>query len=113
MHRKPRTQLGVFRTGEGAMKCIEHARPGNFPIGSLESRAAARAMFAERVLDDSIVDMSGLPALFPTPLAEYADRGDHIEHEVIRTNDGKRTIFRRVIRKDSEEYEKSIELGHD
>jgi hypothetical protein len=70
-------------------------------------------MFAERVLDDSIVDMSGLPALFPTPLAEYADRGDHIEHEVIRTHDGQRTIFRRVIRKDSEEYEKSIELGHD
>ena len=113
MHWEPRTQLGAFRTDEAAMKCIEHARPGNFPIGSLESRAAARAMFAERVLDDSIVDMSGLPALFPTPLAEYADRGDHIEHEVIRTNDGKRTIFRRVIRKDSEEYEKSIELGHD
>ena len=46
-------------------------------------------MFAKRVLDNTIVDMSGLPALFPTPLAEYADRGDYIEHEVIRTNDGK------------------------
>ena len=105
--------MGAFRTDEAAMKCAEHARPGSFPIGSLASRAAARAMFAKRVLDDTIVDMSGLPALFPTPLAEYADRGDYIEHEVIRINNGKRTIFRRVIRKESEEYEKSIERGHD
>ena len=39
------------------MKCAEHARPGSFPIGSLASRAAARAMFAKRVLDDTIVDI--------------------------------------------------------
>jgi hypothetical protein len=70
-------------------------------------------MFAERVLDDTVVDMSGLPVLFPTPLVEYADRGDYIEHEVIRTNNGKRTIFRRLIRKESREYEKAIEQGHD
>jgi hypothetical protein len=113
MHRESRTQLGDFYTDEAAVKCAEHARPGNFPIGSLESRAAARAIFAERVLDDTVVDMSGLPALFPTPLAEYVDRGDYIEHEVIRINNGKRTIFRRVIRKDSEEYKKSVERGHD
>jgi hypothetical protein len=105
--------LGTFRTSEAAMKCGEHARPGSFPIGSLASRAAARAMFTKRVLDDSIVGTSRLPSLFPTRLAEYADRGDYIEHELIRINDGKRTIFRRVIRKDSEEYQKALEQGHD
>ena len=89
------------------------ARPGDFPIGSVQSRAAARAMFAERVSDDAIVDMSGLPSSFPTPLTEYVDCGDCIAHEVIRTNEGTRTIFRRVIRKDSEEYRKAVEQGHD
>jgi hypothetical protein len=113
MHRKPRTQSGAVPAGEGEVKCIEHARPGNFPIGSLESRAAARAMFAKRVLDDTVVDMSGLPTLFPTPLVEYMDRGDYIEHEVIRTNNGTRTIFRWIIRKESREYEKAIEQGHE
>ena len=50
--------------------------------------------------------MSGLPNLFLTPLTEYVDCGDSIVHEVIRTNEGTRAIFRRVIRKDSEEYRK-------
>ena len=95
------------------MRDGNQARPGDFPIGSVQSRAAARAMFAERVSDDLGVDMSGLPSLIPTPLAEYADRGDHIEHEVIRNNEGTRTIYRRVIRKDSEEYRKAVEQGHD
>jgi len=57
--------------------------------------------------------MSGLPNLFLTPLTEYVDCGDSIVHEVIRTNEGTRTIFRRVIRKDSEEYRKAVEQGLD
>jgi hypothetical protein len=53
------------------------------------------------------------PTLFPTPLTEYVDRGDSIVNEVIRKNEGSRTIFLRVIRKDSEEYRKVLEQGHD
>jgi hypothetical protein len=89
------------------------ARPGDFPIGSLQSWVAARAMVAERVPETFILDMSGLPNLFPTPLTEYVDCGDSIVHEVIRTNEGTRAIFRRVIRKDSEEYRKAVEQGLD
>jgi hypothetical protein len=81
------------------MRDGNQARPGDFPIGSIQSRAAARAMFAEQVSDDFVVDMSGLPSFSPTPLAEYVDCGDCIAREVIRTNEGTRTIFRRVIRK--------------
>ena len=92
----------------------DNLRPGDFPIGSVQSRAAARAMFAEQVSDDFVVDMSGLPSCFShTPLAEYVDCGDRIVHEVVRTNEGTRTIFRRTIRKNSEEYRRAVEQGHD
>jgi hypothetical protein len=88
-------------------------RPGVFPIGSLQSRAAARKILEERVPETFILDMSGFPTLFPTPLTEYVDHGDSIVNEVIRMNEGSRAIFLRVIRKDSEEYRKALERGHD
>jgi hypothetical protein len=88
------------------------ARPGDFPIGSLQSRAVARKVLEERVPETFILDVSGLPTLLPTPLTEYVDRGDSIVNEVIRMNEGSRTIFRRVIRKGSEEYRKALEQGH-
>ena len=71
------------------------------------------AMFADQVSDDFVVDTSGLPSLIPTPLSEYVDCGNCIVREVIRTTDRTRTIFRRTIRKDSEEYRKAVEQGHD
>jgi hypothetical protein len=95
------------------MRDRNQARPGDFPIGSVQSRAAARALFGERVSDDVVMDMSGLPSPFPTSLAEYVDCGCYIAHEVTCTNEGKRTIFRRTIRKDSEEYQKALAQGHD
>jgi hypothetical protein len=95
------------------MRDGNQARPGDFLIGSVQSRAAARAMFAEQASDDFVVDMSGLPSIYPTPLSEYVDCGDRIVREVIRTTDRTRTIFRRTIRKDSEEYRKAVQQGHD
>ena len=47
---------------EGAVRDRNQARPRDFPIGSVQSRAAARAMFAEQVSDDLVVDMAGLPS---------------------------------------------------
>ena len=123
VHWEPGTHSGAFHPSEGSMSDKNQAgteferckaRPGAFPLGSPRSRAAARAMLAEQPLYDFIVDMNGLPVCFPTPLTEYVDCGDCITHEVTRTTDsGKRTMFRRVIRKDSEEYRKAVEQGHD
>jgi hypothetical protein len=93
------------------MRDRNQARPGDFPIGSVQSRAAARAMFAEQVSDDFVVDMSGLPSLSPTPLTEYVDCGECIVHEVVRDSGGGRTRHRRIIRKDSEDR-KAVEQGH-
>jgi hypothetical protein len=95
------------------MRDRNQARPGDFPIGSVQSRAAARAMFAEQVSDVFVVDSSGLPSLIPTPLSEYVDYGDCIVREVIRDGGSGRTIHRRTIRKDTEEYRKAVEQGHD
>src|SRR5580704_19166934 len=53
---------GICHPSEGAMRDRNQARPGDFPIGSVQSRAAARAMFAEQVSDDLVVDMAGLPS---------------------------------------------------
>jgi len=68
-------------------------------------------MFAEQVSDDLVVDMSGLPSLSPTPLAENVDCGDHIVHEVIRDSGSGRTRYRIIIRKDTEEYRRFVNFG--
>lgn len=64
--------------------------------------------FAAQVSDDFVLDLSGLPSLLPTPFNEYADDGDCIVHELIRDCGSGRTRYRTIIRKDSEEYRKSI-----
>jgi hypothetical protein len=48
VHRQPGAQQGLFCASEGAMSHRSRARPGNFPIGSLASRAAARALLKGR-----------------------------------------------------------------
>ena len=65
-------------------------------------------MFAEQVSDVFIVDTSGLPSLIPAPLSEYVDYGDCIVREVIRDGGSGRTIHRRTIRKDTEEYRRPL-----
>ena len=62
-HWQPGTQPGDRHPSETPMRDGNQPRPGDFPIGSVQSRAAARAMFAEQVSDNFVVDSSGSDAV--------------------------------------------------
>jgi hypothetical protein len=78
--------------------------PSNFPLGSVESRAAARAILSRKVV--LILDFGTLPIspkFLPTYqelLQAWKDEGDRYTHEQIRGS----TLSRRAILKDSDEF---------
>jgi hypothetical protein len=53
--------------------------PGNFPLGSLESRAAARAMLRRSEIITTVVITTGLPWPKSTPVIESPDTSAHYE----------------------------------
>jgi hypothetical protein len=80
------------------------SHPADFPLGSAESRAAARAMLSRQPI--FIVDTGTLPiALESLPSYEelmrsWKDEGDRYTHEQRRDN----TLFRCAIPKESDEF---------
>jgi hypothetical protein len=81
--------------------------PAVFPLGSAESRAAARTMLLRKPI--TIVDFGTLPLPLPSYeelLREWKDEGDRYTHEQRRDN----TLFMCAIPKDSEDF-RSITEG--
>jgi hypothetical protein len=81
-------------------------RPADFPLGSAESRAAARAMLLRRPL--FVIDFDSLPIpheflpSYEELLRDWEDEGDHYMHEMIRDD----VLFRSAILKDSEAFKR-------
>jgi hypothetical protein len=81
-------------------------RPADFPLGSVGSRAAARAMLLRRPL--FVVDFDTLPIpteflpTFEELLRDWKDDGDRYTHEMIRDD----VLFRSAILKDSEAFKR-------
>lgn len=77
--------------------------PTDFPLGSVQSRAAARAILSRQSF--FIVDTGTLPIpseslpTYEELLREWKDEGDRYTHELRRDN----TLFRCAILKDSDE----------
>ena len=78
--------------------------PADFPLGSAESRAAARAMLSHQPI--MIVDSGTLPIFYDglpsceELLRDWKDEGDRYTHELLRDN----TLHRSAILKDSNEF---------
>lgn len=75
--------------------------PADFPLGSAESRAAARALLSRQSI--FIVDFGTLPTLLPryeVILRDWKDEGDRYTEETMRD----RTLFRRSVLKDSDAF---------
>jgi hypothetical protein len=87
-----------------AVSSKSSANPGDFPLGSAESRAAARAMLSHRPI--TIVDSGTLPIFYDCLpsyeelLRDSKDEGDRYTHELLRDN----TLHRSAILKDSNEF---------
>jgi hypothetical protein len=76
-------------------------RPADFPVGSPESRAAARALLSRQPI--FILDFGTLPMLLPSYeeiLRNWKDEGDRYTEETIRD----RTLCRRSVLKDSNAF---------
>ena len=72
--------------------------PADSPLGSAESRAAARALLSQSIF---IVDCGTLPTPLPDYeeiLRDWKDEGDRYTEETMRD----RTLFRRSVLKDSD-----------
>jgi len=75
--------------------------PADFPLGSAESRAAARALLSCQPI--TVVDFGTLPMPLPTYeeiLRDWKDEGDCYTHEQRRDS----TLLRRAILKDSDAF---------
>ena len=81
-----------------------NARPADYPLGSAESRAAARVILSRQPI--FIVDTGTLPIPFESLpsyeelLRDWKDEGDRYTHEQRRDS----TLCRCAILKDSEEF---------
>jgi hypothetical protein len=76
-------------------------RPADFPLGSAQSRAAARALLSRQPI--FIVDFGTLPISLPSYeeiLRDWKDEGDRYTHEQMRDN----TLFRCAVLKDSDSF---------
>jgi hypothetical protein len=98
------------------MRDGNQARPGDFPIGSLESRAAARAQLDAHPYDIVAMETGDLPRAFGPQLdrkellRDYEDRGDHYVKEEIRTlESGRRCLYRDTVYKDSDQYRRIMQ----
>lgn len=77
--------------------------PADFPIGSAESRAEARAILKRQPI--FIVDFGTLPISMPNyeeVLRDWKDEGDRYAHEQMRDS----TLFRCAILKDSNDFKR-------
>jgi hypothetical protein len=75
--------------------------PADFPLGSAESRAAARALMARQPI--YVMDFGTLPTLLPSYeeiLRFWKDEGDRYTEETMRD----RTLCRRSVLKDSDAF---------
>jgi hypothetical protein len=95
--RNQRKDLGIWESNS-------RPRPADFPLGSAESRAAARAIVSHRPI--TIVDSGTLPIAFECLpsyqelLRDWKNEGDRYSHELLRDN----TLCRCAILKDSNEF---------
>ncbi len=75
--------------------------PGDFQLGSLESRAAARAMLKRSATVSCVVITTGLPlplcekrvVVLPDSLAYYLAADDSVVSVIFRENENKLTAF--------------------
>jgi hypothetical protein len=77
------------------------SHPADFPVGSAQSRAAARALLSCQPV--FIVDFGTLPISSPSYeeiLRDWKDEGDRYTHEQMRDN----TLFRCAVLKDSDRF---------
>ena len=99
-----RTQPTHNQHKDWSVSSKSSVHPGDFPLGSAESRAAARAMLSHRPI--TIIDFGNLPIAFEylpsyeELLRDWKDEGDRYAHELLRDN----TLHRSAILKDSNEF---------
>jgi hypothetical protein len=89
-------------------QCGSNSRPhpADFPLGSPESRAAARALLSRQPM--FILDFGTLPVLLPSYeeiLRNWKDEGDRYTEETMRD----RTLSRRSVLKDSDAFRRLTE----